>query len=99
MADINFFSRLSNLWTGFVSLWIADVEKEHPEIAYENAIRGATERFIQLRNATAALIRRRDEIAARREKAQNELKQVSTELEAAIIQNDRELGAILLQKK
>jgi len=99
MADINFFSRLSNLWTGFVSLWIADVEKEHPEIAYENAIRSATERFIQLRNATAALIRRRDEIAARREKAQNELKQVGTELEAAIIQNDRELGAILLQKK
>ena len=99
MADINFFSRLSNLWKGFVSLWIADVEKEHPEIAYENAIRTATTRFIQLRNATAALIRRRDELTARREKAQSELKQVSTELEAAIIQNDRELGAILLQKK
>lgn len=99
MADINFFSRLSNLWKGFVSLWIADVEKEHPEIAYENAIRTATERFVQLRNATAALIRRRDELTSRREKAQSELTQVSNELEAAIIQNDRELGTILLQKK
>ena len=64
MADINFFSRLSNLWTGFVSLWIADVEKEHPEIAYENAIRSATERFVQVRNATAALIRERPAIMA-----------------------------------
>jgi phage shock protein A len=99
MADINLFSRLSNLWTGFVSLWVADVEKEHPEIAYENAINNATTRFVQLRNATAALIRRRDELTGRREKAQSELSQVVTELEAAIIQNDRELGAILLQKK
>src|SRR5437588_824696 len=32
------FSRLGNLWRGFLSLWISDIEKEHPEIAYENAI-------------------------------------------------------------
>ena len=38
MADINFILRLSNLWSGFVSLWITDVEKRHPEIAYQNAI-------------------------------------------------------------
>ena len=31
-------SRLGNLWRGFLRLWISDVEKEHPEIAYENAI-------------------------------------------------------------
>ena len=37
MAEINFFSRLANLWRGFISLWISDVEKHHPEIAYENA--------------------------------------------------------------
>ena len=29
-----FFKRLSNLLSGFLSLWISDVEKEHPEIAY-----------------------------------------------------------------
>ena len=33
MAEINFMGRLSNLWSGFVSLWITDVEKRHPELA------------------------------------------------------------------
>ena len=32
MAGI--LSRLGNLWRGFLRLWISDVEKEHPEIAY-----------------------------------------------------------------
>jgi hypothetical protein len=32
------FNRLANLWKGFLSLWISGIEKEHPEIAYENAI-------------------------------------------------------------
>ena len=27
------FSRLANLWRGFLSIWISDVEKQHPEIA------------------------------------------------------------------
>ena len=35
MANVGFFGRLGNLWKGFISLWISDVEKKHPEIAYE----------------------------------------------------------------
>ena len=27
------WKRLANLWKGFLSLWISDIEKEHPEIA------------------------------------------------------------------
>jgi len=27
MANVHFFGRLSNLWTGFVSLWLEDIEK------------------------------------------------------------------------
>ena len=38
MAGGGLFARLGNLWRGFLSLWISDVEKQHPEIAYENAI-------------------------------------------------------------
>ena len=38
MANNAIFARLANLWTGFVSLWVSDVEKAHPEIAYQNAI-------------------------------------------------------------
>ena len=59
------FSRLGNLWKGFLSLWIADIEQEHPEIAYENAINSMIEKYSQLKHATAAIIRRREDITAR----------------------------------
>ena len=45
MASINFFARLGNLWRGFVSLRIADIEKNHPEIAYENAINSMVAKY------------------------------------------------------
>ena len=59
------FARLANLWKGFVSLWISDIEKEHPEIAYENAINSMVEKYSALKRATAAIIRRREETSER----------------------------------
>jgi hypothetical protein len=44
MANNAIFARLANLWTGFISLWVSDVEKEHPEIAYQNAIASMIEK-------------------------------------------------------
>ena len=42
---MGFFSRVGNLWKGFLSLWIADIEKDHPEIAYDNAINSMIEKY------------------------------------------------------
>ena len=28
-------SRIANLWRGFLSIWISDIEKEHPEMLPE----------------------------------------------------------------
>jgi phage shock protein A len=99
MANVGFFSRLGNLWRGFVSLWIADVEKKHPEIAYENAINSMIEKYAKLKQATSAIIRRRDDINARLKSATGELKQVEADLNTAVATDQRELGLILLQKK
>ena len=75
MADIGFFSRLGNLWRGFLSIWISNVEKEHPEIAYENAINSMVEKYAKLKSATAAIIRRREDIDERLKRAAKELAQ------------------------
>jgi len=99
MADINLFSRLGNLWAGFVSLWISDVEKNHPEIAYENSINSLTAKYVKLRHATAAIIRRRDEINARADITKRQLAQISTDLEAALSTNQDDLSMVLIQKK
>ncbi len=99
MASINFFSRLSNLWRGFVSLWIADVEKKHPEIAYENAIRAMIVKYTRLKSATAAIIRRRDEIDSRVKTARAGLERTNQDLETALATNQDDLAMVLLQKK
>ena len=99
MAQVGFFSRLANLWRGFLSIWISDVEKAHPEIAYENAINSMVEKYSRLKAATAAIIRRREEISERYDRATKELAQTEAELAVAVDTNQDEVALVLLQKK
>ena len=92
-------SRLGNLWKGFLSLWISDIEKDHPEIAYENAINSMVTKYARLKSATAAIIRRRDEIDERYRNATKELAQAEAELNTAVATNQDDLAVILIQKK
>ncbi len=98
MAD-GFFTRVGNLWKGFLSLWISGVEKEHPEIAYENAINSMVAKYTQLKKATAAIIRRREDITGRLDKSKKELAQIDRDLNAAIQTDQKDLGVVLIQKK
>ena len=84
MADINFILRLSNLWSGFVSLWITDVEKRHPEIAYQNAIDSMIEKYGKLKSATASIMRRREDVSARLGRDQQELAAINADLNVAL---------------
>lgn len=99
MAEGGFLSRVGNLWRGFLSLWIAGVEKEHPEIAYENAISSMIEKYTRLKTATAAIIRRREELDDRYQRAVKELAQTEAELDTAVETNQDDLAVILIQKK
>jgi phage shock protein A len=92
-------SRLGNLWRGFLRLWISDVEKEHPEIAYENAIDSMIEKYSRLKSATAAIIRRREETGERFKQAAAELAQTEAELNTAVDTGQDDLALILIQKK
>jgi phage shock protein A len=96
---MSFFSRLANLWRGFLSLWISDVEKAHPEIAYENAINSMIEKYSKLKSATAAIIRRREDLDERVKKAHAEMVQTEAELNVAVETNQDDLAVILIQKK
>lgn len=99
MADINFISRLANLWSGFVSLWITDVEKRHPEIAYQNAIDSMIDKYGKLKSATASIMRRREDVTARLNSEQQELAAINADLNAALATGQDELGIVLIQKK
>lgn len=99
MANNAIFARLSNLWTGFISLWVSDVEKAHPEIAYQNAIASMIEKYSQLKAATGSIIARRQEITARLETHERELAAVSADLETALATSQDDLAVVLIQKK
>jgi phage shock protein A len=99
MASISFFARIANLFKGFLSLFITDLEKQHPEIAYQNAIDSMIAKFDQLKNATAAIIRRRQDIETRLEHDQKEYAKVSADLEAAIATGQDDLALLLIPKK
>jgi phage shock protein A len=99
MAGGGLFTRLGNLWRGFLSLWISDVEKQHPEIAYENAINSMIAKFSKLKTATAAIIRRREDIDARNGKAKSDLAEVEGQLAAALDTSQDDLAVVLIQKK
>ena len=99
MSDISFFARVKNLFKGFFSIFISDIEKEHPEIAYENAINSMVEKYSKLKAATAAIIRRREDIDERLKQASNDLAQTDAELNVAVATNQDDLALILIQKK
>lgn len=92
-------SRLSNLWRGFLSLWISGIEKEHPEIAYENAINSMVGKYAKLKSATAAIIRRREDLEERFKEANASLQQTEAELSTAVETNQDDLAVVLIQKK
>lgn len=99
MSDISFFARIANLFKGFLSIFISDIEKEHPEIAYENAINSMVTKYSKLKAATAAIIRRREDIDERLKRVTKDLAQAEAELNTAVATNQDDLALVLIQKK
>ena len=98
MANNLIMSRLWNLWTGFVALWVTDVEKDHPEIAYQNSIASMTEKYGLLKQASGRIIARRLDIESRLETAKAEMSKVAAQLNAALATNQDDLAMVLIQK-
>ncbi len=96
---MNIFSRLANLVRGFLSLFVTGLEQQHPEIAYENAINTMIEKYNKLKNATAGLIRLREDAADRLQKAQAQQKELAAMLEQAMATNQDDLAVELIERK
>ena len=93
------FKRIANVFKGFFSLFISDIEKEHPEIAYENSINSMIEKYTRLKSATAAIISRRDIIENRLREARVDGIQVAMDLNTVIDSEEDDLALVLLQRQ
>lgn len=97
--SLNLFTRLGNLVRGFMSLFVSGIEQQHPEIAYENAINTMIEKYNKLKNATAGLIRLREDAADRLQKAQAQQHELSAMLEQAMAEGQDDIAVELIERK
>jgi phage shock protein A len=96
---MGFFNRIYNLWKGFLSLFVGRMEEKHPEIAYENAINGMTEKYAKLKSAAAGLIKHRAKLEAQIQKTSTELEQVRLDVQTAVDAGEDEVALVLLEKQ
>jgi phage shock protein A len=99
MANNAITGRLWNLWTGFLSLWVTDIEKEHPEIAYQNSIQSMIEKYSKLKAASGRIIARKLDVEGRLQSARAEMAKTTAQLSAAMATNQDDLAMVLIQKK
>jgi len=92
-------SRIYNLWRGFLSIFVGNLEEKHPEIAYENAINSMTEKYAKLKSAAAGLIKNRTKLESRIKTAENELNELAMQIEVAVERNEDEVAVLLLEKQ
>ncbi len=92
-------NRVYNLWVGFISIFVGRMEEKHPEIAYENAINGMTEKYSKLKSAAAGLIKNRAQLEGRIQKAETELADTALQLETAVDQGEDEVALLLLERQ
>jgi phage shock protein A len=96
---MGFFDRLSNLWSGFLSLWISDVESRNPEAVYEAAINERIKKHRELKKAVSGIVYLRNKLAAELEEKEAEYKTCMSQLPIAIEDGDDELALYLIQQK
>jgi phage shock protein A len=96
---MSLLTRLANIFRGMLSLFVSDMEKANPRVAYENAINAMVKKFETARNAVAAIIANRQSAEQRLQKAQDEKQQVDSDLDAAVNAGDEQLGTLLIQKQ
>lgn len=91
--------RLYNIWTGFLSIFVGDLEKKNPEIAYENAINSMIEKHNSLKSAVGSLLKNRTRFEEQIAKYRQDLERVTAEIQAAVELGDDETALLLIEQE
>ncbi len=96
---MGFFDRLANVWKGFLSLWISDVESKNPEAVYESAIEERIKKHRELRKAVSGIVYLRNKIQSELETKDKELKEVTAQIPVAVQEGEDEAAMVLIQRR
>lgn len=96
---MGFFDRIANVWKGFLSMWVSDMESRNPEAVYEAAINERVSKHLSLKKAVSGIVYLRNKLSAELEDKEKQLKEVNTQLPIALEDNEDEVALVLIQKK
>lgn len=96
---MGFFDRLANVWRGFLSLWVSDIEARNPEAVYEAAIDERVKKHRELKKAVSGIVYLRNKLSTELETKERELKDVMAQLPIAVQDGEDEVALLLIQKK
>ncbi len=99
MAEGGFFSRIGNLWRGFLSLFVGNLEKSNPEAVYEAAINARKEQYKDLKKAVSGIIVLRNKLSNELEEKNREVANLDAQIQAAVDTEEDDVALILLQRK
>jgi phage shock protein A len=96
---MGFFDRIANIWKGFLSLWVSDMESRNPEAVYESAINERVKKHLELKKAVSGIVYLRNKLSAELEEKEREMRDVMNQLPVALEDGEDEVALILIQKK
>ena len=76
---MGFFDRLSQVWKGFLSLWISDIENRNPEAVYEAAIEERIHKHRDLKKAVSGIVYLRNKLQAELDQKEKELEDMMSQ--------------------
>jgi phage shock protein A len=96
---MGFFDRIANVWKGFLSLWVSDIETRNPEAVYESAIEERIKKHRELKKAVSGIVYLRNKLSTELETKERDLKEVNVQIPVAIEEGEDEAALVLIQKK
>lgn len=92
-------ARIANLWTGFISMFIEDVEKANPEVVYQQAINERVNQYQKLMKAVSSIVYLRNKLEKDLDTKTRELADVSAQIPVAINQGEEQAALVLIERK
>jgi phage shock protein A len=96
---MGFFERLSQVWKGFLGLWISDIENRNPEAVYEAAIDERIKKHRELKKAVSGIVYLRNKLQADLESKERQLAEIQLQVPIAVEEGEDEAALVLIEKQ
>jgi phage shock protein A len=96
---MGFFGRITNIWKGFLSIFVSDLENNNAEAVYQSAIEERIKKHRELKKAVSGIVYLRNKLQGNLEEKQSTLAEIQKQIPIAIEADEDEAALVLIQKK